>query len=111
MRQLLRTLSHFFWGTPQANARMEIQKAIGELSRRAAEAEFHRLLADFHTNEALALDPHQSWWEFAEHKQKAHENQQDWAVEDRRRKEAEAKLVSCRARFDKLKVPPCETMN
>ena len=103
MRRLLNKIIHTFWETPQENAKVAIQKAMNDLSRRAAEAEYHRLLADFHTNEALGLDPHQHWWEFAEHKQKTHDNQQDWVIEDRRRKEAEGRLAACRARYAKLK--------
>lgn len=68
-------------------AQAEYERAEAERKRTAkliADAEFHRMMANFYTERVASLDPHTQWWEFAEAKQKQYDQQLECVLLERR---------------------------
>lgn len=89
-------------GDPLTNARESVKEAMRELSRREAEANYHRRLRDFHETEAAEIDPNTDWWTFAQHKQEAQDHCIEQDVELMRVRKAQAKVDAAKERLRKL---------
>lgn len=95
----IRYIKRALIGDPAKNEYERVQAAMRVLSRRIADTEFHRTMANFYTGRVLELDPHTQWWEFAEAKQKQHDHQTDCIFEEGRVAEARELVEARTAQF------------
>ena len=105
-KSLFLTILHAIHGQPIDRANDALNAAVKSYARRAAEAAYHEKMANHFTDIVIDVDPHHSVaaaWEYANARQKQHDHQQDWFVEDNRTKEAHARVLACKARIAKLK--------
>ena len=87
------------------NGDQKVQDAMRVLSRRIADAEFHRTMAGFYTDRVIATNPHVDWWGFADAKQKQYDHQLDCLAEEKRTEEARAVVEARKAELAKLRNP------
>ena len=106
---MIRAFWHHFKDIHRAkrlqNGDIKVQDAMRVLSRRIADAEFHRTMAGFYTDRVIATDPHTDWWGFADAKQKQHDHQHDCLAEEKRIEEARATVEARKAELAKLRAP------
>jgi hypothetical protein len=98
----MRKFFHWLNGDPISNAREAVCEAMRDLSRRRAEADYHRQLQQFHYDEAEATDPWTHPYVFADHLQKSWNHRDDCEVEERRVRTAEAKVNAAKQRLHAL---------
>lgn len=97
-------VKRYLLGDPARNGYERVQSAMRVLSRRIAEAEFHRTMASFYSERVMETDPNTHWWEFAEAKQKQHDHQMDCLCEEKRVAEARALVDARTGQFKKAMV-------
>lgn len=85
-----------------AKQKQRVDDAIKVRARAASEKEYHRVMADFYTERAAGVDPHQDWWEFAAAKEKETEHVAECQAYGARADEAAAQVVAEKARYVQL---------
>lgn len=71
-------------GDPVSTQYEREQREQRTRAREEAEAEYHRIMANFYTDRVLAIDPNADWWGFAEAKQKQYDHQTECLRYERR---------------------------
>lgn len=90
-------------GHPINRAVEEVKRAAQGHARAVAEVKYQEKMRSFYSNQASLLDPYTRWWEFAAAKDSEQTHTEDLSFEERREKQALAKLQACQARLTELR--------